>query len=92
MIGLVSGSPSEIRTPQRDAPLPYLISHRSEATVRYPTPIHLQPAFVDPGLEAGRFPVAEALAGDPPTLPIRPCVPEEEIAYVTAIIGSFWTS
>ncbi|MCV3205436.1 hypothetical protein OHD62_07295 [Mesorhizobium sp. YC-39] len=40
----------------------------------------------------GRFPVTEALAGEPLALPIRPRMPVEEIAYVTTTIGSFWTS
>jgi hypothetical protein len=90
MIRFVSGLP-KIRALQHDALLPYLISHVIETTVRHPTPVHLQPAFVDPGLEAGRFPVAEALAGEPPAPPIRPRVPEE-IAYITATIGWFWAS
>lgn len=31
---------------------------------------------------------AEALAGELLALPIRPCMPDGEIAYVTAIVGS----
>lgn len=60
MIGLAPSLPSEIRAPRSDALLPYLICRGSGAIVRYPTPIHLQPAFADPGPDAGRFPVAEA--------------------------------
>ncbi len=80
----------QIRTSQRDALLSYLTSRGIEAAIRYPTPIHLQPAFADLGLEAGQFPVAEALADELLALPIRPGMSNEEIAYVTTTIGSFW--
>jgi dTDP-4-amino-4,6-dideoxygalactose transaminase len=80
----------QIRTSKRDALLAHLTSHGIEATIRYPTPIHLQPAFADLRLERGRFPVAETLAAELMTLPIRPQMPFEEVAYVVETVASFW--
>jgi dTDP-4-amino-4,6-dideoxygalactose transaminase len=61
-------------------------------TSRCSTPIPLQPVFADLGPDARRFPVAETLAGELLALPIRPCMPDGEIAYVTATVGSSRTS
>ena len=52
----------QIRTRERDALLAHLREREIDAVVRYPTPIHLQPAFAGKGWRAGQFPVAEALA------------------------------
>jgi dTDP-4-amino-4,6-dideoxygalactose transaminase len=82
----------QIGTPARDALLRHLTEIGVEATIRYPTPIHLQPAFVDLGLEAGCLPVAERLASELLALPIRPNMPMEEIDYVAAGVRAFFGS
>jgi dTDP-4-amino-4,6-dideoxygalactose transaminase len=80
----------QVRTPQRDALLAHLREHDIDAVVRYPTPIHLQPAFAAYGWKAGRFPVAEALAKELLCLPIRPDIGVEEIDYVADCVHDFF--
>jgi dTDP-4-amino-4,6-dideoxygalactose transaminase len=71
----------QTRTEHRDRLLGHLLSCGVEATVRYPTPVHLQPAFSGQGWQQGQFPVAEALARELVCLPIRPDMTNEEIEY-----------
>jgi dTDP-4-amino-4,6-dideoxygalactose transaminase len=81
----------QIRTRERDALLAHLRSRDIDAVVRYPTPIHLQPAFARRGWKAGQFPVAEALARELLCLPIRPDIGIDEIDYVTDCVREFFT-
>jgi len=80
----------QIRTDRRDQLLDHLRLRRVDAVVRYPTPIHLQPAFADCGWLKGQFPVAERLANELLCLPIRPDMSVEEIEYVTEAVCSFF--
>jgi dTDP-4-amino-4,6-dideoxygalactose transaminase len=50
-----------------------------DAVIRYPTPIHLQPAFASQGWRKGQFPVAERLANELLCLPIRPDMERVEV-------------
>lgn len=79
-----------IRTEQRDRLLEYLQSKGVDAVVRYPVPIHLQPAFADCGWREGQFPVAEALARELLCLPIRPNLTTTEVDYVSDCVRSFF--
>jgi dTDP-4-amino-4,6-dideoxygalactose transaminase len=79
-----------IRTEQRDRLLEYLQSKSVDAVVRYPVPIHLQPAFSDCGWRDGQFPVAEALARELLCLPIRPNLTISEVDYVSDCVRSFF--
>jgi len=79
-----------VRTDQRDQLLAHLQSNGIDAVVRYPIPIHLQPAFSDCGWKKGQFPVSEALACELLCLPIRPNLTESEIDYVCASVTSFF--
>jgi dTDP-4-amino-4,6-dideoxygalactose transaminase len=79
-----------IRTEQRDRLLKYLRSKGVDAVVRYPVPIHLQPAFSDRGWREGQFPVAEALARELVCLPIRPNLTIAEVEYVSGCVRSFF--
>ena len=80
----------QIRTKQRDALVAYLREREIDVVVRYPTPIHLQPAFAKYGWREGQYPVAEALAKELCCLPMRPDITEGEIEYVAACIRSFF--
>ena len=62
-----------------------------DAVVRYPSPLHLQPAFADCNWRKGQFPVAELLARELLCLPIRPGMPMEEIDYVCGQVHRFFT-
>lgn len=79
-----------IRTDRRDALLEHLLNAGVDAVVRYPTPIHLQPAFADCGWRPGQFPVAERLAKELVCLPIRPDMQHDEVNYVGVCIRSFF--
>ena len=79
-----------IRTEQRDRLLEYLQSKGVDAVVRYPVPIHLQPAFSNCGWREGQFPVAEALARELLCLPIRPNLTITEVEYVSDCVRSFF--
>jgi dTDP-4-amino-4,6-dideoxygalactose transaminase len=82
----------QVGTDRRDALLTYLREHGVDAVVRYPVPIHLQPAFADQGWKAGQFPVAERLAKELLCLPIRPDMAVNEVDYVADCVGAFFSS
>ena len=80
----------QIRTDQRDSLLDFLLSCGIDATIRYPQPIHLQPAFADMRWRTGQFPVSESLARELLCLPIRPDLPLEEVEYVSDCVRRFF--
>lgn len=80
----------QVRTPQRDALLAHLRESDIDAVVRYPTPIHLQPAFARYGWREGQFPVAERLAKELLCLPIRPDLSVDELDFVSDCVRSFF--
>lgn len=80
----------QVRTDRRDDLLAYLREAEIDAVVRYPTPIHLQPAFADMGWKPGRYPVAERLARELLCLPIRPDISSQEIEFVGETIRGFF--
>jgi dTDP-4-amino-4,6-dideoxygalactose transaminase len=80
----------QIRTTRRDQLLDHLRSKGIDAVVRYPAPIHLQPAFADYGWRKGQFPIAERLANELLCLPIRPDMRMEEVEYVAEAVSSFF--
>jgi dTDP-4-amino-4,6-dideoxygalactose transaminase len=80
----------QVRTDCRDVMLAYLRAAGIDVTIRYPTPIHLQPAFSDQGWRRGDFPVAERLANELLCLPIRPDMGVDEVDYVADCLRSFF--
>ena len=80
----------QVRTDQRDNLQRTLREAGVDAVVRYPTPIHLQPAFRNWGWRKGQFPVSEHLADELLCLPIRPDLTTREIDYVCEIIRKFF--
>jgi dTDP-4-amino-4,6-dideoxygalactose transaminase len=80
----------QIRSKRRDALLQHLIDYGIDAVIRYPVPIHLQPAFADMGWRAGQFPIAEHLAKELLAVPIRPDMTEGEVLYVAEVIRAFF--
>lgn len=80
----------QLRTERRDDLLRHLRAAGVDAVVRYPTPIHLQPAFADLGWRKGDFPVAERLAAELLCLPIRPDLTLDEIDYVADCVRAFF--
>jgi dTDP-4-amino-4,6-dideoxygalactose transaminase len=79
-----------VRTRHRDALLAHLRESGIDAVIRYPTPIHLQPAFASYGWKEGQFPVAEALSRELLCLPIRPDISAAEVDYVCDSVRDFF--
>jgi dTDP-4-amino-4,6-dideoxygalactose transaminase len=79
-----------IRTDVRDTLLEYLQARGVDAVIRYPVPIHLQPAFSHMGWRQGQFPVAEVLARELLCLPIRPNLSLPEIDFVCDCLRCFF--
>ncbi|HHM9108374.1 DegT/DnrJ/EryC1/StrS family aminotransferase [Pseudomonas aeruginosa] len=82
----------QLRSEKRDRLLEHLVEAGVDVTVRYPTPIHLQPAFEHFGWRPGQFPVAERLALDNLCLPLRPNMSAEEISHVCDSVAVFFRS
>lgn len=80
----------QLRTDRRDALLRHLREAGVDAVVRYPTPIHLQPAFAEFGWRRGQFPVAERLADELLCLPIRPDLTVADADYVADCVRRFF--
>lgn len=80
----------QIRSPRRDSLLKHLLAAGVDAVVRYPQPVHLQPAFARFDWRIGQFPVSEALAGELLCLPIRPDLSSEQIAHVCRAVREFF--
>jgi dTDP-4-amino-4,6-dideoxygalactose transaminase len=97
-IGFQAETPSEahayhlfvIRTDRRDELLASLRRAGIDAVVRYPVPIHLQPAFEHFNWKCGQFPVAERLAKESLCLPIRADMREEEVDFVASQLSKFF--
>jgi dTDP-4-amino-4,6-dideoxygalactose transaminase len=81
----------QVRSVARDELVRHLRHAQIDAVVRYPVPIHLQPAFSDQGWSKGEFPVAETLAEQLLCLPIRPDMRKDEIEYVIQTTRDFFT-
>ena len=73
-----------------DQLLKFLRGKGIDAVVRYPTPIHLQPAFQKWGWREGEFPVAESLARELLCLPIRPDMDEGEVDFISSKVRAFF--
>lgn len=82
----------QVRVERRDALVEHLKARGVDATVRYPVPIHRQPAFADLPLAQGSFPVAERLCNELLTLPLRPNMPAEEVAYAADQVREFFSA
>ena len=82
----------QIYADKRDELLRHLQSCGIDAVVRYPTPIHLQPAFSDFGWKRGQFPVAEDLCDHLLALPIHPHLTLDELDEVCEAVRSFYGS
>lgn len=77
-----------VKLPDRDGALTRLQAAGIGASVHYPQPIHLTPAFAELGHGEGSFPVAEALAREMLSLPLFPGISlEQQVRVVDALLG-----
>ena len=79
-----------IRCKDRDSLASYLKGEGIQTSVRYPVPMHLQPALEYLGYKEGDFPKAEAWAKENLSLPIYPEMSYEQAEYVCEKIKE-WT-
>lgn len=71
---------------RRDALRAHLAAGGIGCDVHYPTPAHLQPAFVELGYGPGSLPVTEELAGRILSLPLFPELSRAEVELVAAAV------
>ncbi|MCB2379174.1 DegT/DnrJ/EryC1/StrS family aminotransferase [Hymenobacter sp. BT635] len=74
---------------RRDALQAYLREQGVPSVVYYPVPTHLQPAYQYLGYRAGQFPVAEQLCRTVLSLPIHPCLDQEQQQRVVEAVRAF---
>ena len=78
-----------IRTEQRDALKAHLVGKGINASIHYPLPIHLQPAYQDLGYKRGDFPVTEAYADRILSLPMYAELTDRQIEFVSQTVCEF---
>jgi len=72
-----------IRSRQREALRQMLHEKGVQTGIHYPTPVHLQPAYVGLGYHPGTFPFAEQAACEVVSLPMYPELKRQQIEEVT---------
>jgi len=75
-----------IRVKNRDSLARFLAENGIQTAVRYPLPMHLQPALEYLGYKKGDFPVAEEWAETNLSLPMYPELTQEQVEYVCSKI------
>lgn len=75
---------------RRDALQAWLRKQGVAATVYYPVPLHLQPAFAHLGYRLGDFPEAELAAAEVLSIPVYPEMGDEAMRYVVDMIRWFY--
>lgn len=71
-----------IRLKSRDHVAKKLKDNGVPTAIHYPKPLHLQPCFKDLGYKEGDFPAAEVVSEEVLSLPMNPCLLEDEVRYV----------
>lgn len=79
-----------IQTEKRDGLKEYLLKNRIASEVHYPTPLHLQKAFLGQGYKKGDFPVAESAAKKVLSIPIFPELTDQEVEKVAGAVVAFF--
>lgn len=78
-----------VRHRERDRLRQHLLEASITTLIHYPVPPHLQPAYRDRNLAAGRFPISERIAPELLSLPIGPHFRDEQIRHVIDTIVHF---
>lgn len=73
----------------RDALKKYLEAKGIPTMIYYPVPLHFQPAYRQPGVNEGAFPVAEKFAKTVLSLPIHTEMTDDELLYICDSIQRF---
>jgi dTDP-4-amino-4,6-dideoxygalactose transaminase len=78
-----------VRHPRRDSLRAFLAERGIQTLIRYPVPIHLQPAYRHLNQVAGSLPASEAAARETLALPLFPGMREEEQQQVIDAVKEF---
>ena len=78
-----------IRSNNRDELKEFLKRKKIGASIHYPIPIHLQPAYLDLGYRIGDFPVTEHIAEEILSLPMYAELQQESVDKVVKAIEEF---
>lgn len=78
-----------IRVNQRNLFEKYLCDNGIGTTIHYPTPIHMQNAYSDLGLNAGDLPIAEKISREEISLPMFYGMTNEQIDYVINVVNKW---
>jgi dTDP-4-amino-4,6-dideoxygalactose transaminase len=78
-----------LRTGERDALIDHLKKYDIQASIHYPMPVHLQPAYKGRIRTAADMSVTERLAGEVLSLPMYPELTPEDIARVIEAVTSY---
>ena len=78
-----------VRSAARDRLQQHLKEQGVQTLIHYPVPPHLQPAYADLGIEAGTYPISEAIHREVLSLPIGPHLSEEHARRVVEVVRDF---
>jgi dTDP-4-amino-4,6-dideoxygalactose transaminase len=80
-----------VRHRERDRLRQELARRGIETVIHYPTPAHLQKAFLPLGYRKGDFPISESFAGEILSLPMFPELANEEVSRVIDVVNGIAT-
>lgn len=86
---LHSGHLAVIKSPRRDELKRFLREKNIETAIHYPSPIHLQPAFLYLGYKTSDFPIAQQACRQVLSLPLHPGLAQSEQEQVIEAVTSF---
>jgi dTDP-4-amino-4,6-dideoxygalactose transaminase len=81
-----------VETGRRDALQQHLRADGIDSGIHYPSPVHLQKAYLDLGHKPGSFPVSERLAGRILSLPMYAELSEAQIDRVCGSVKAFFAA
>ena len=81
-----------IRSEHRDTLREHLVSKGISASIHYPIPVHLQPAYKDLGYKRGNFPVTEGHASRILSLPMYAELTSEQVQLTAETIREFMSA
>ena len=81
-----------VRCSERDRLKAFLAERGIYASIHYPVPVHLQPAYADLGYGQGSLPVTEMAAGQVLSLPLYPEMSEESVRKVGQAVVEYFSS
>lgn len=78
-----------IEVDDREALREHLAANGAGVGVHYPIPIHKQAAYLDGNDDSPTLPVTEAAVERILSLPMHPCMTDDDVSYVCSLVRSF---